>query len=231
MDAYQDAASIWNHKIQFSRVGLKKEFGHGDLIARYNLPLDNEEKADCDIAMQLLWALGAKRLADARAAVAGEPVSPEERKRQEESLVTAAARQTELEVEREAKSKSELKKLLDTSRAETRERLAKREAEMRDAISRWKAREFVGRWKLVDENGTVSSYLTVTRDFRAKRDHAPDSPGTWVVVDKEARFTWEDGIRDVMRSENGRMTYLGLGKATVWDSPPNFRCRVVRIAN
>jgi hypothetical protein len=87
---------------------------------------------------------------------------------------------------------------------------------------------FVGRWKLVNDKGEASSYLTVT-DSGAKRDHAPDSPGTWEVVGNEARFTWEDGFRDIMRLEHGKITFLILGKATSWDSKPNFRLLAVRI--
>src|SRR5207253_2435051 len=34
IDAYRDAGTVWSHKIRFDHLGLSKEFGHGELIAR-----------------------------------------------------------------------------------------------------------------------------------------------------------------------------------------------------
>ena len=72
IDAYRDAGTVWNHKIQWN-FGLSKDLGHGGIIARYNLPLKEkdylgrkEKEADPDLAMQLIWAVGAKKLAAAR---------------------------------------------------------------------------------------------------------------------------------------------------------------------
>ncbi len=83
---------------------------------------------------------------------------------------------------------------------------------------------FIGRWELVNDKGAVEMYLTVTKSG-AKKKHAPKSPGTWVVVGKEARFIWEDGSRDIMRLEDdGSMTLLQLGKnARRWDARPKSR--------
>jgi hypothetical protein len=89
------------------------------------------------------------------------------------------------------------------------------------------AASFVGRWKLVNDKGVVSSYLTVTKTV-AKRDHALGSPGDkWEVVGKEARFTWGDGFRDVMRLEPGGLFFYGLGKATSWDGAAEFRLKAL----
>jgi hypothetical protein len=88
---------------------------------------------------------------------------------------------------------------------------------------------FVGRWKLVNDKGVVSSFLNVTTTG-AMRDHAPDYPGKWEVVGNEARFTWDDGFRDVLRFEGGKMTMMGLGKVgDNWDSPPEFHLQAIRI--
>jgi hypothetical protein len=88
---------------------------------------------------------------------------------------------------------------------------------------------FVGRWKLVNEKGDVwSFYVTVTSSFGAKRDHDP-APGRWEIVGKEARITWDDGYRDIMRLGDGKITYLGLGKAQSWDAEPTFQLQAVRI--
>jgi hypothetical protein len=98
---------------------------------------------------------------------------------------------------------------------------------------------FEGRWKLVNEKGVVSSFLTVTKsrgpngilDFEAKRDHVPNSVCKLDIVGNEARLAWSDGFKDVLRSEGGRITFLGLGsgKTTGWDSPPQIRLHAVRI--
>jgi hypothetical protein len=90
---------------------------------------------------------------------------------------------------------------------------------------------FVGRWKLVNDKGVTSSYLTVTSSFDAKRDHAPNAPGKWEVVGNEARFTWEDGFRDILRLEdNGNITMLGLGKMpSSWDGLPVFQLKAIRV--
>jgi hypothetical protein len=89
---------------------------------------------------------------------------------------------------------------------------------------------FMGRWSLVNDKGVVSSSLTLTK-FGAKRDHAPNYPGTWVVVGREARITWEDGFRDILRLEDsGSLTMLGLGKAARrWDSMPILRLQAIRV--
>lgn len=93
---------------------------------------------------------------------------------------------------------------------------------------------FVGRWKLVDEKGVVSSFLTVTKSG-AMRDHAPDSPGTWEVVGNEARIKWDDGFRDILRlDKQGKMTLLALQKAgptepTDWSGPPRFSLQAIQI--
>ena len=89
---------------------------------------------------------------------------------------------------------------------------------------------FLGSWKLVNDRGIASSYLTVT-ESGAEREHAPHSPGTWKVVDREMRFKWEDGFRDILRlGDNGTMTFLSLGNmASRWDGPPIFSLQAIRM--
>jgi hypothetical protein len=89
---------------------------------------------------------------------------------------------------------------------------------------------FVGRWKLVNDNGVTGSYLTVNNMFGALRDHVPNAPGKWEIIGKEARFTWEDGFRDIMRLEDdGKISNFGLGKPGTWDVKPIFQLQSVRI--
>jgi hypothetical protein len=90
---------------------------------------------------------------------------------------------------------------------------------------------FVGRWKIVNDKGVVAMYVTVSSSFTAKRDHAPDSPGKWEVVGADARIAWEDGFRDVMRLEDGKIALLVLGKASSWDVQAMHRLQAVRIAD
>jgi hypothetical protein len=76
MDAYRDAGSVWNFKIQFPTLALMKELGHGEIIERYKLPLrtvkrKNEEIASPDEAMQIMWRVGAEKLAKARSLLQG----------------------------------------------------------------------------------------------------------------------------------------------------------------
>lgn len=66
MRAYGDAGTVWNHKIKFRSLGLKKEYGHAETIARYNLPLNENGEADRDLAMQIMWQVAATKLAAAR---------------------------------------------------------------------------------------------------------------------------------------------------------------------
>jgi hypothetical protein len=88
---------------------------------------------------------------------------------------------------------------------------------------------FVGRWKLVNDKGVVSAYLTVTT-IGATRDHVPASSGdSWEVVGNQARFAWDDGHRDIMREDQGKLMYYGLGKATGWDVPAQVKLHAVRI--
>lgn len=95
-------------------------------------------------------------------------------------------------------------------------------------------RPFLGRWKLVDQKGVVSSFVTVTNSS-AKRDHAPEFPGVWEVIGNEARISWQDGFRDILRWEtDGTMTMLALERvegdqSTNWAAPPRFRLQAVHI--
>jgi hypothetical protein len=70
MRAYKDAATVWDFKIEY-KFGLKKAYGHGALIERYKLPLEVNEEVKPDVAMQLIWVVGAEKLAEARMRLSG----------------------------------------------------------------------------------------------------------------------------------------------------------------
>ena len=57
---------------------------------------------------------------------------------------------------------------------------------------------FVGKWEFGTGMGDQTFFVTLDRDGRAHKTIG--SPrGTWTVVDGEARITWDDGWRDVIR--------------------------------
>jgi hypothetical protein len=224
MRAYKDAASLWHFKIELRAISDDLSDVKA-IAARYRLEgaKVHSEYLGSDIypesILQVVWLIAATKLQIARRAVAGESLSDTDKAMLEDTFqwYKAEPRQDLAKSDRETKA--------------AKVEAAPASNKGHPGVIKASVSHFVGRWKLVDDKGVPSSYLTVTRDFKAMRDHARDYPGTWEVVGNEARFTWEDGIRDIMRSENGKMTYLGLGKTTAWDSPPNFRCRVIRIPN
>ncbi len=56
---------------------------------------------------------------------------------------------------------------------------------------------FLGEWKVGDCAG---AYFTITLDRDGVAKKTIGAPhGTWLVVDGEARITWEDGNRDTIR--------------------------------
>ena len=86
MDAYADARTVWDYKIQFGQVmfdiplpvGMNVEY-HKDLMQKYNLPIKTDEEAskrgqknqvtDCDTAMQIIWKVARTKLDKARSLV------------------------------------------------------------------------------------------------------------------------------------------------------------------
>jgi hypothetical protein len=56
---------------------------------------------------------------------------------------------------------------------------------------------FLGKWKVGDGMGG-SFFITLERDGVASKS-IRSSHGTWTVVDKEARVSWDDGWHDAIR--------------------------------
>ena len=56
---------------------------------------------------------------------------------------------------------------------------------------------FLGKWRVGDGAGS-HFYITLTADGEAKKTLGA-SHGTWTVVNGEARISWDDGWRDVIR--------------------------------
>ena len=56
---------------------------------------------------------------------------------------------------------------------------------------------FVGKWQVGDGNHSTF-YITLERDGKARKSLGPPH-GTWMLVDGEARISWDDGWHDVIR--------------------------------
>ena len=61
---------------------------------------------------------------------------------------------------------------------------------------------FLGKWKVGDCRGHYF-HITLNRDGTAKKDYGP-APGTWMVVNGEARVSWDDGWHDTIRKTGNR---------------------------
>ncbi len=61
---------------------------------------------------------------------------------------------------------------------------------------------FLGRWKVGDGIGGTF-IITLERDGQASKTLG-SSHGTWTVVGDEARISWEDGWKDVIRKAGNR---------------------------
>ena len=57
---------------------------------------------------------------------------------------------------------------------------------------------FVGEWKVGVGMGSETFTITLDKDGKATKSHGSPN-GHWVVFDDEARITWNDGWRDVIR--------------------------------
>jgi hypothetical protein len=57
---------------------------------------------------------------------------------------------------------------------------------------------FVGKWEFGEGNGRRTFFVTLDRDGKAHKSIGAPA-GTWVVVDGEARISWDDGWKDVIR--------------------------------
>jgi hypothetical protein len=252
MHAYQDVGDLWNLKIQFR--GNTPAMQQVDrILTRYGIQIttlggrtggyhlgDRYSEVDSGIMMQAVWLVAARKLAIARTALDGGSIHDEDKAvladtvswYKSESKPKKAKADNGKSIADSVMSATQqgAQKVKEALKEPNVEAAPKANKDHAGSPGEATATHFVGRWKLVDDKGVPSSYLTVTRDFKAMRDHARDYPGTWEVVGNEARFTWEDGFRDIMRRENGEIKYLGLGKiGTAWDSAPNFRLRAVRM--
>jgi hypothetical protein len=78
---------------------------------------------------------------------------------------------------------------------------------------------FIGKWEVGDGN---SNYFFITLDpDGSARKSIGASHGTWTLVDSEARITWDDGWRDVIRKVGTRHEKLAHQPGSSFDDPPS----------
>jgi hypothetical protein len=88
--------------------------------------------------------------------------------------------------------------------------------------------QFVGRWRIGDEKGQTASFFTLTKSFDAKKSYAPTVTAKWEIVGNEARITWSDGWRDILRPQKGSVLKIAFQPGTSWDEKPANTQRAVK---
>jgi hypothetical protein len=94
--------------------------------------------------------------------------------------------------------------------------------------------DFVGHWRMADENGQPPFLLTLAKSGKsltARKSHEPGATGTWVVYQGEARIEWSDEWSDILRPQNGGMLKIAFRPGTSWGDAPDNTQRATREAS
>jgi hypothetical protein len=78
---------------------------------------------------------------------------------------------------------------------------------------------FVGRWRVGDGSGGTLIF-TLKRNGEATKSNGP-TRGTWTVVNGEARITWDDGWRDVIRKVGNQHEKVAFGPGKSFSDEPS----------
>jgi len=78
---------------------------------------------------------------------------------------------------------------------------------------------FLGRWKVGDGAGGTF-YITLKPDGKAEKTLG-SREGTWSVVNGEARVTWQDGWRDIIRKVGNKYQKAAFAPGSSLDSEPS----------
>jgi hypothetical protein len=78
---------------------------------------------------------------------------------------------------------------------------------------------FVGKWEVGDGNGS-HFFITLDADGNASKTLGV-THGTWTLVDGEARVSWDDGWKDVIRKVGARYEKLAHEPGKSYDDSPN----------
>jgi len=80
---------------------------------------------------------------------------------------------------------------------------------------------YVGKWEVGEGSGNAKFFITLESDGEAKKSIG-ETHGTWTLVDGEARITWDDGWRDIIRKVGTQHEKVAFGPGkTFSDSPSN----------
>jgi hypothetical protein len=79
--------------------------------------------------------------------------------------------------------------------------------------------EFIGKWRVGDGMGGKLDF-TLFRDGSAIKNSS-EPHGTWTVVDGEARISWDDGWRDVIRKAGNKYEKAAYAPGTSYAGATN----------
>jgi hypothetical protein len=90
---------------------------------------------------------------------------------------------------------------------------------------------FVGRWQINgdDSTGEAPFFITLRPSFEAYKSNVPLATGRWEIVGEDARITWSDGWRNLLRPQEGNNAdVVGFSPGTSWENPPANTLRAVK---
>lgn len=78
---------------------------------------------------------------------------------------------------------------------------------------------FVGKWEVGQGNGSTF-YITLEASGQARKSIGA-SHGTWILVDGEARISWDDGWHDAIRKVGAKHEKFAYGPGKSFDDKPS----------
>jgi hypothetical protein len=78
---------------------------------------------------------------------------------------------------------------------------------------------YIGKWEVGEGNGG-HFFITLDSDGNAKKSIGA-AHGTWTVVDGEARITWDDGWRDMIRKRGSKHEKVAFEPGKTFDDAPS----------
>ncbi len=79
---------------------------------------------------------------------------------------------------------------------------------------------YVGKWEVGEGGNGGNFFIYLDADGSAKKTLGAEH-GTWTLVDGEARITWDDGWRDVIRKVGSKHEKLAHEPGTSFDDAPS----------
>jgi hypothetical protein len=79
---------------------------------------------------------------------------------------------------------------------------------------------YVGKWEVGEGNGNAKFFITLDADGSARKSIGAEH-GTWTLVDGEARVSWDDGWKDVLRKVGSKHEKAAHEPGSSFDDPPS----------